>query len=727
MGKASKKKNQHKSKPSSINTLTTPTVISNPYFIFTLLAILVLVAYSNVFSYPFYFDDVRNIKDNPVLRDLSNYWPPFDTNRYVGGLSFALNFHFGYLNTFGYHLVNVVIHIVNGFFIWWLVGLLFETPVIKLIESAKKYKAPIALVTALFFALHPVQTQAVTYIVQRYASLATLFYLLSIIFYIKARLSAVINKQIAFTVGAFLSAFLAMKTKEISFTIPFMIILIEWVFFCKAGDGLKSWLSKGRLISLVPLLVTVFIIPLAMLGSGAIVGTGAGVGDLLSSVDKLTAETESITRSNYLFTQFRVVAVYLKLLFLPIGQVLDYDFKISSSFFTPLVALGFLLHTTVLAASFWILHKSKTQGKVLGILGAFGVFWFYGALSVESSVIPIRDIIFEHRMYLPMLGGGLAVVCGVLYFYDRGLPGRFLGDRDLVKDTLIFSFVLSLVFTGLTYNRNIVWQNSVTLWQDVIEKSPTNPRGYNGLGFAYYNMGRNEEAVELYKKSIKIKPDYADVYNNMGIAYFKLPNSLDKSITYLEQAIELSPTHSRAINNLGVAYSRKGRFDEAKVLLLKAYSLDASYGRPFYNLGNIYIKTGDPNKAIEYYKKSIEINPEYEKPYFNMGVALGSLGQFDESIKFLNIALKIKPDYFQARHNKGAMYYKKSMYDESIAEFKTVLSGNPKYYDSMFNLAVVYNKLGDQVESKKWLDKTLALKPTHPGALRMLEDFKRQQ
>ncbi|MBI4412257.1 MAG: hypothetical protein HY541_07225, partial [Deltaproteobacteria bacterium] len=253
-----------------------PTVV---LFVFCLLAGLI---YSNTFSNPFLFDDTGNIEGNPLIRDLANFLNLSGT-RYVGYLTFALNYQFGGLNVFGYHLVNLLIHIANGFLVYWLVVLLvrvFPSP-FPPPPGGRGRGEGIALIAALLFIVHPIQTQAVTYIVQRFASLVTLFYLLAVVCYLKWRLfgettdqgpgtrdqklqvtghgspvTGLFKRSRVWYVASLLSTLLAMKTKENSFTLPLMILLVEWIFFRRITR--KQWLI------LIPFLLTLFIIPLSL-------------------------------------------------------------------------------------------------------------------------------------------------------------------------------------------------------------------------------------------------------------------------------------------------------------------------------------------------------------------------------------------------------------------------------------------------------------------------------
>ncbi|MBI5756468.1 MAG: tetratricopeptide repeat protein, partial [Nitrospirae bacterium] len=228
----------------------------------SLIVITTLLIYSNTFSSSFHFDDRTSIIINNKILDLSNFLDLSGT-RYVGELSFALNYHFGQFNVSGYHLVNIVIHIINGLLVWWLVILTFKTPQMGGLTNNSRLNSLIALASSLVFVSHPIQTQAVTYIVQRYASLATLFYLLSVVLFVKWRLSSGSVSRVVFYLFSILSAVLAMKTKEISFTLPFVILLYEGIFFR------DRW---RRVYHLIPFLLTLPVIPLTIIGTNKPLG-----------------------------------------------------------------------------------------------------------------------------------------------------------------------------------------------------------------------------------------------------------------------------------------------------------------------------------------------------------------------------------------------------------------------------------------------------------------------
>jgi hypothetical protein len=377
------------------------------------IVILGIVAYSNTFHVPFQFDDISSIVKNPLIQNISSASLPsvedvFELspglkNRFIGYATFALNYQLHGLTVAGYHMVNITIHILNAFLVYWLILITLKTPFFsagnKHDNSSTDSGAFTAFFTALLFVSHPIQTQAVTYIVQRVAALATLFYVLSLVMYIKARTSDQKNSEsttrsgvraavipVLYYASSLISAVFAMRTKEIAFTLPVIIALYEFMFL--RGKWMK------RMLYLIPLFLTMLIIPLTL------IGVDKPIGSIISDVSDASRLQTTISRTDYLFTEARVIVTYIRLLLFPVNQNLDYDYPIYHSIFHPQVFLSFLFLFFIAGVGVYLLIRSGILDSTLRLM-AFGIFWFFITLSVESSVIPIVDVIFEHRVYLP--------------------------------------------------------------------------------------------------------------------------------------------------------------------------------------------------------------------------------------------------------------------------------------------------------------------------------------
>jgi protein O-mannosyl-transferase len=657
---------------------------ARPLSVLVLLSILAVLVYSNTFSVPFLFDDFRNIINNPLIKEPHKLFD-FSNPRYAGLFTFALNYYLGGLDVFGYHLVNLSIHIANSFLVYALVLLLFRasgtgTPIQARIPW-------IALVTAMLFILHPIQTQAVTYIAQRLASLSTMFYLLTVVAYFKWRLASSEGRRPFLWYGvALLSTILAMKTKENGFTLPFMILLVEAVFF-------QSF-TKKRWMNLTPFLLTLPIVPMFWA--------------LSEGNQALTKMATTMSRSDYLFTQFRVIITYLRLLVFPIRQNLDYDYPIYHSLFQPPVFFSFLFLVCFFTFAIYLLYCSRriTTHSLLPtpyfLLIAFGILWFFLTLSVESSIIPIDDVINEHRLYLPSAGLLLAfttvVIAGHGALQTKRPVGGILSFAASPATLIGFMALILFLLGASTYQRNRVWINDLTLWQDVVNKSPGKARGHNNLGLAYWKLKRNEEALKAYQVSLSLNPYYVEAHSNLGLAYHTLGRH-GEAIHEYQAAIALDPDFAPAYTNLGVTYHILRRYDDAIQEYEKTLRIDPQYAEAHYNLAITYDVLKRQDEAIRSYKTAITYNPEFSSAHHNLGNIYHAQGRFDEAIREYQTAITLNPEFTPSYTNLGNVYHDLKRYDEAIQAYEKALTVDTQYVKTQYNLGVTYEALGQQNEA----------------------------
>jgi tetratricopeptide (TPR) repeat protein len=673
---------------------------------FHLLIILLLglVTYSNTFNVPFHFDDATNISGNSSIRDFDAFEDALKKGgdlfwgRDVGYFSFALNYRLHGLEPFGYHALNISIHLINALLVYWLVCLTFRTPVMEGQNnraSEGKSGPTAALLSALVFVAHPVQTQAVTYIVQRFASLATLFYLLALVLYIRSRLSSTTAARYGLYAASFLCSIIAMRTKEIAFTLPVVILLYEFMFF--EGD------KRKRYIALVPLFLTMLSIPLSHLQSGA------GNMDLLARLSDKSAETVTISRHDYLVTQFRVIVTYLRLLFFPLDQNLDYDYPVYTSFFAQPVLFSMALLLALFALGVYAFQLSRPGGREdrrILRLAAFGIFYFFITLSVESSILPIRDVIFEHRLYLPSAGLIIGTVVCMMIITDR--CSRFLPYAGKIAGAM--ALLVILLFAAGAYARNIVWQNETTLWEDVARKSPMKYRGHINLGDQYRKQGRFDDALREFRTALSIKPDLGEVHNNLGVIY--LHKALfDNAVKEFRTALLIRPDDENAHNNLGLAYFNKGDLVPAEKEYKAALGLKPDFAKAFYNLGLLREQQKRLEEAKKEYLTAFKFNPLLLDTYMKSGVELYRQGDLDGAMLKYRIIAEIKPDYVQAPYNMGLALMGKGRPDEAADAFRSAIRLKPDLGKAYYNLGLVLQGQGRYAEAAGELETAVKMSP----------------
>lgn len=470
-----------------------------------LIVALGILAYSNTFHAPFQWDEYAFIEGNPIVKNLSYFLEPSKaadleyynafTARYVGYLTFALNYRLGGLDVTGYHIFNVTVHLVTSLMVYLLVTLTFSTPHLAN-SSLAGYRRRIALLAALLFVAHPIQTEAVTYIYQRFASLSAFLYLLTVVLYAKSRLTTGRPLRIALYIMSLLSAVCAMKTKENAFTLPLTIALYEYLFF--SGPALR------RILRLVPLTLTMLIVPMTYMDFGS-----QEIG-ITGQVEMASRGYEGLSREDYLFTQMRVVVTYIRLLFFPVNQNASYDYPLFSTLLDPQVAASIVFFAFVVLLSGYLFYRSRE--KPSSKLVAFGVYWFFITLSVESSIIPIPMVINEYRVYLPSIGA-FAALAVAMFIVWRKIRGKVLR-----KSMAALMVMIPLLLLWAAYERNGVWTTKEGFWEDISRKSPGKGNIHFNSGLIYLKQGLLEQARREFEAAVRLNPDDQEARKFLGYA-----------------------------------------------------------------------------------------------------------------------------------------------------------------------------------------------------------------
>jgi Flp pilus assembly protein TadD len=661
-----KKKPQTQPKPQPKLPTAEPTRQDSTAIYLAIILIAGLVAYANTFSVPFVLDDRSSISENPVIKNLQSFLGgsgyAYNPRRFVGYLTFALNYHFGGLNVLGYHLVNLCIHVANGFLVYALTGLALKTvngerETVNGNTACADHRSPLTaylpLFAALLFVVHPVQTQAVTYIVQRLASLATLFYLGAVVCYAKGRHEALgsglwgkeskagehtnrlpfaaYRSPFTWFFLAVISGLLALKTKEIAVTLPLAIILYEFIFY--------GFSRKKLFILLIPLVLG------AIVAAIGIAGSGRPLGELLSDVTEMSRETTAISRMDYLITQFAVIATYLRLLVLPINQNLDYDYPIYSSLAQARPLLGLLLHLALIGVAIYAWRKAGEGQRAKGegdskadhspftihySLIAFGIFWFYLTLSVESSLIPITDVIYEHRLYLPSVGFFLAV--GAVL----DVAARKMGREKVVAAAAM----VVLTFMAATLLRNRVWGDQLFIWSDAVSKSPAKARPHSNLGKALHDAGDDSNAIAHLQMALRLDSGDPFTHFNIGV-YLDGMNQFQLARDAYRRAMMLKPNFAQAMGNLANDLIVLGQTDEAVAVLQEALRIEPANTVFLNSLGVAFLARGDTDRAAAALEEAIRIMPAYDKAHLNLGRVHQTRGDYDLAAREFAIANSI--------------------------------------------------------------------------------------
>jgi Flp pilus assembly protein TadD len=576
-----------------------------------------VIAYANSFSVPFVFDDDEAIVNNPAIRHL---WPPHEVlfggqdggmtgnGRPVLNLTLAINHALGGKNVRGYHALNLLIHVAAALALF---GLVLRTLRQRaLVARWGPTAETAALLAAVLWLAHPLQTESVTYIVQRAESLAGLCCLLTLLFFVR---SADARRPWLWQLASAAACLLGMASKEVMVAAPLLVLLYDRTFV--AGSFRAAWRARWR----YHLALAATWLPLAWLvvrtggrGDSAGFGTAAAVWP-------------------YLLTQCAAIIHYLRLTVWPHPLVLDYG----DALVRQLAAVWWqaLLVGGLLAATGWALVRRPAWG--------FAGAWFFALLAPSSSFVPIAtQTMAEHRMYLalaaPMTLGALALCAG------PGRRGRWAGAA------------VALAFVGLTFARNADYASRLAIWTDTVARRPDNARAHNNLGIELSVAGRHDEAMAHFTEALRQQPDRADARNNLANELL-LQGRLPEAIAQFEATLRVKPDDILALGNLGVALLQSGRLAEAAVRYERLLSLDPTDASAQGNLGYILLQAGRAADALPHYRRAAELQPGDAAAEFNLAVALARTGRNAEALAHCEAALRANPELAAARELKAQL------------------------------------------------------------------------
>jgi len=624
-----------------------------------------IAAYGGSFSGPFVFDDLDSIVANPTIRHL---WPlgrvlapPSAAGQTVGGrpllnLSFAINYAFAGTRVAGYHAANLLIHILAGLVLF---GIARKT-LGRLGEIAAARAGWLGFAIALLWTVHPLQTESVTYVVQRAESLMGLLYLLTLYFFIRGTED---GERCGWFFLSMVSCLLGMATKEVMVSAPVIVFLYDRTFI--SGSLGAAWRRHGGVFA--GLAATWLVLAgciLAAHGRGGTVGASVPVAWM-----------------TYVLTQGPAIVRYFRLALWPHPLVFDYGAEwVSVWAAAPSVAFVFAAGVATLVGL-----RRRTTG---GFLGAC----FFAVLAPTSLVPGIRQTLAEHRMYLalaPLLG---IVVGGV------GLwPGW--SSRSAARMGAAALLTAAGLGIGLTVLRNRVYRSDLALWSDTVAKRPGNPYAHNDLGNAWKAAGRVTDAAGQFEEALRLKPDFAEAENNLGNVRWDQGERLEAVARY-RRALELRPRYPEADNNLGVAATAMGHREDAIAYFKRALDIDPEYADARYNLGVALAEAGRLPEAIDAYQAVLEAEPGFAEARLNLGTALARSGQVDAAIVQFREVVRERPGYAEAHYDEANALALAGRLGEAIAGYEAALRLRPDYDAARLHLERVRAMLAAGVPAR---------------------------
>jgi protein O-mannosyl-transferase len=637
-------------------------------------------AYSRTFSVPLLFDDMGSISDNPTLRHLAgSFWTPAGetvSGRPFLNFSLALDYAVGGTAVWTYHATNLLIHVLAAL---TLFGIIRRT----LAPRGEADTRAIAFCGALLWALHPLLTESVTYIIQRAESLMGLFYLLTLYCFIRGAGAAGLGNRAWYGLSV-AACFLGMGTKEVMATAPVVVLLYDRTFL--AGSFSEAWRRRRKVYAgFAATWVFLVFLVLSTHGRAGTAGLGSGV-----------------SWESYALDQFPAIIHYLRLCFWPHPLVFDYGTARAHGFSQ--TAPGMVAVAALLAATAWALLRKPA----LGFLGAA----FFLILAPSSSVIPIAtEAMAEHRMYLPLIPLIVLLVAGI-----RSWLGRAAVPLCLVLGAALFCG---------TWQRNETYRSAEAIWGDAVARLPGNDRAHSNLGDAYEAAGRADDTLAERNEALRLAPDSATVHNDMGKTLAAVPGRLNEAIAQFGEALRLKPDFPEADNNLGNALAGAGRFPEAVARFEDALRLKPDFAAAHGNLGNALARMpGRLEDAVTQYREALLLNPDYATAHNNLGLALArEPGRLDEAILQFQDALRLSPGFVMAHANLGnALARTPGRLGEAAAQFEDALRLRPDIAAIHVNLAVVLLEIpGRTGEAAAHLQAALQLQPDNAEARQILD------
>ena len=566
-----------------------------------LLLAIVALLYGHTLRVPFYLDDVGWLVETYWLRDLPASLERLFSQRGLTHLSFALNYRLSGWALPPLHLANILLHAGCGLLVWRLLLRLLEGRLLPFLG-------------AVLFIAHPLQTQGVTYLIQRSTVLAAFFALLAFLFFLQARgvlAQGAGRRSPAYLrpyCGALLAGACAVLAKENAATLPLLLLAYDRLF---PLPGPRSW--RQSILDCLPFCV----VPLAL---AATIFMSLMNADVAPTLYFPLASLPPDSPLRYLVTQFSVLWIYLRLLLFPYGQALEYDYPMVTEFLTGqnVVALAGLL---VLGSLFWRVRRQRP-------LLAFGAVWFLLALAVESSLIPL-DPLFEHRLYLPMFGF-------VLILLD-GLPA-LIGEK---RSWAVLGIVLVLCMS-LTWRRNALWIDPIRFKEENLRVAPKSERAHLALILEYKEAGRLVEARESAKELVRLNSRFDIGYEELALLYAAL-GEMAQGLATVEAGLKKMPGSPRLYKAGAKIYLGKREPQAAVRFLQQGVTAAPQDFMMLEQLAALHFELGELGEAETTYRKSLRLNEANPSTHRNLGKVLYSQGRMAMALEELRTALRLEP------------------------------------------------------------------------------------
>ena len=666
---------------------------------FAALTILTALTYANSLHGKFVFDDLQLVQQNADIMNVKTFRDAIVGGWHATGqrqllfVSYALNYYWGGLDTFGYHVLNVVLHTVNVLLVYGII-------LAALKEDARSRF--VALAGAAVFAVHTLLSSAVSYIAGRSSVLCATFYFAAIYLFLKGLDSEHRQRRLALFASTAVCGFLAWQAKQEAIALP---VFLAAVVFLRGEKKNWRWIA---VLSLVPLVAVRLLLDQISTLYETVSSNSVLVSAGFDKVLPLAAYFRTYVTS--------VVEYYLPRFLFPIGLTIDPQIETVNHWYSP----EFLMGIGIFAGLAWLaLRRYRTEPLL-----ALGVAAILVSPLLAYVAIPLADVVLEHRAYIPGLGIALIFAWGLQW-----MSRNYSGLRWPVAAGLV------LMFAGMTVSRNAVFADNIALWGDAVAKTPEKPRPHFNLAQAYQDAQRIPDAIREYERALALKPDIHAAYSNLAAIYLD-QRQLDKGEEMLLKVTSLSPKFTEGFINLAVLYLRKQETEKALAAINRALELTPDSFAGHYNKGEVLTQKGDYKTALESYKRSVHLRPDLDsfkltlgsayarasdpvaaekvfneltnspfaaEAYRNLGLLYNNADRPDQALEHFQQAARLKQVFPDLHHDMGIVYLRKQMFDRAIEEFRMVLEQQPDHGPATLNIAAAYQMKGETQTAREAL------------------------